>query len=167
MLSLTEGHPTWFPVSLSIPCSIHACPDNIPIFFPSGQRPFPHSRGFVLPLLPFHELLAHLCRSHATFAQFLSLRDAPILNLEEVVLEWQPALLVPLAFQSSNPWNASMYVCEEVKVSSPEVQSSNPTYCFVLFIPLKMLNSTVSWSLHPKLPQLFVWDHKLQVNVTC
>lgn len=43
----------------SLPSGLLASPDAIPIIFPSGQTPFPHSVDFLLPLQFFCELLAY------------------------------------------------------------------------------------------------------------
>ena len=88
LISLTRFNPKPSP-------SHPWCPDNLPVFLPWAQTPFPRSNYFLFPLEFFHELLAHPCGSSATFAWPLTLQSASVLSLE-MVLECQPNLLCPL-----------------------------------------------------------------------
>lgn len=77
------------------------------LLYSRTQTPFPYSVDFFFFLLFefFHELLPHPCGSPGTFARFLTLQDAPV--LEVVMFECQTALLGPLTCQHSHPWDTS------------------------------------------------------------
>jgi len=46
-------HQIQFLLGLSILCCFPTCPDDVPIFLPSGQTPFPHSVDFLFHLIFF------------------------------------------------------------------------------------------------------------------
>lgn len=83
---------------------------------------FPHFVNLLLLFEFCQKLLAHPCKS-------LPHTDALISGLEEVMLEYLPVILRTPTFQSPNIWDSSMYVLEEARVSSAEVQACDPTYC--------------------------------------
>jgi len=131
-------------VCLSLPCCIPAYPDSIPIFLPSGQSLFAHSICFLLLFEIFHELFAHPCRFPVIFAKFLTLRFAPILSLEEVVLENELTLLGSFIFQCSNPWDTSSRSLKMSKLTM--LKSRVAILLTALLLPHKILNSTISFS---------------------
>lgn len=65
---------------------------------------------FLLSFQFIHEFLAHSHRSLVTFPRFLSLRNALIWSLEEVVFKCQSGLMDPLTFQHSSTWATSKWL---------------------------------------------------------
>lgn len=100
------------------------------------------------------ELLVHLHRPPTTLAWIPVAWDGPFLSQEEVILENKPALLDPSSLQDDIPWDSSKQVPEQAKVCSPEVWGYKPAICLV---SLRILNSTILWSLQPRLPPGFIF----------
>lgn len=86
----------------------------------------------------FHEFLACPCRSPDVLGWFLILRNAPISSLKEMVLQVNQCSWAPLP---SNAWRTKLALLKS-RVTA-------------LFLPLRILNSTTSWSVHPRLPWAF------------
>ncbi|KAK4810831.1 hypothetical protein QYF61_008803 [Mycteria americana] len=100
-------------LSLGFPNPIHARSDSN--FILLGLLPL-----LLLPLVHF--------RSPAPFAQFLSYGHRPFLSFEEVILEYQPALLDRFSLQGCILWDSSKQISEKAQVCSPEIQGCGPAF---------------------------------------
>lgn len=119
----------------------------------------------LLPLLVYYflmseiseELLAHLCRPPATTALFPGSGDGSFLSLEDVIHDNQLGILHHCSPQDCVPWDSSKQAPEQASVCSPEPRA---VVCrlVVLFTPLGILNSTISWPLQPRLFMTFTLD---------
>jgi len=83
--------------------SFPAGPDNTPILLLTGQALFLHFINHLLPFDLIHELLAQPHRPPASLPLFPTLKDAPILSLEELLFKCYPAFMGPLALMHSSP----------------------------------------------------------------
>lgn len=114
----------------------------------------------------FQELLVHPC----IFAGQLCW-DTSLLSLEEVIFEYQPPCSDPSSLQGFIPWHFTKQIPEVAKVSSPEAQgrqvAPRPPSC------TEVLNSTIPWSLQPRLCLSFTFpiilsyaENKVQPNTS-
>lgn len=96
----------------------------------------------------------HPCWSPAAFSWISACQDGFFLNMEKLILGYQPALLYHSLLQSHILWDSSKQIFKEVEVCPPEIQVW--VLVFVLLLHLGILNSTISWSLHLRLPLTFM-----------
>lgn len=94
---------------------------------------------------------AYPCKCPALFTWFLAHRDTLILSLMEVMLEYWPSLLDPLLF-----WSHGILISRSFK--RPKFAFWNLRVLVLLTAglpPCRILISTISWSLQPRLPPTF------------
>lgn len=96
----------------------------------------------------------HPCWSPAAFSWISACQDGSFLNLEKLIFGYQPALLDHSLLQSHIIWDSSKQIFKEVEVCPPEIQVW--VLVFVLLPYLGILNSTISRSLHLRLPLTFM-----------
>jgi len=98
------------------------------------------------------KLLVHPCRPPATFAWFPAHQGELFLSLENVILENQPAPL------DSSPGLYAMRFSQAGPLrGQSHLESCVAILIFALFTSLRILNSTIWWSLQPRLHLTFMF----------
>lgn len=126
----------------------------------SSQAPHPclHSSARFYPVFEFgQELLVHPCRPPSTFTRLPLYGNMLLSSLEKMILQYKLAFLASSSPHGLTPGNSysSKQIFDEAEVYSLIVQVGR--LLFTLLPDPTILNSTISWSLQPRLLLTFAF----------